>query len=121
MTRLHQRSDAVDGVDSAGRWYRLRAVSDDGCSSSDRWTRSHSRTKTADFELITLRDVVGALESYEPAREVTVIALNAHRDDRHISTKQLGEGLSRLLRSAHVLNRGLREAVDRLVRRRHEP
>jgi hypothetical protein len=102
--------------DAAGCCYRLREVCEDGRRPSVRWTRSGSQAQVQDFELVTLREVVGRLESYEPARMMTVNALEAHRDDHRVSTCQLGEELSRLLGSPIVLNRGLREAVDRCVR-----
>lgn len=62
-------------------------------------------------EPIGVRDVVGALESYEPVRMLTVRALDRHRGDPCVSTYTLGAELERLDASRIVLNRGLREAV----------
>jgi hypothetical protein len=64
---------------------------------------------------VTLRELVGTLEDYEPARSMTATALRAQWP-RDVGLSTLSLELSRLLRSPIVLNRGLREAVERAVR-----
>jgi hypothetical protein len=60
---------------------------------------------------VCLREVVGALESYEPACELTLAALARYRDDSHVSTTELRVQLERVRESPIVLNRKLRQAV----------
>jgi hypothetical protein len=61
--------------------------------------------------IVTLRDVVAALESYEPATSITRDALFAYHGASAVSTSALRQELARLMRSPIVLNRGLREAL----------
>lgn len=60
---------------------------------------------------LSVRDVIGLLQSYEPAREATAAAVVAHRHDPEISVATLSVELERVCASRIVLNRGLREAV----------
>ncbi len=76
-----------------------------------RWTRSRVPGGRDPLDVVTLREVVGNLEAYEPARTLTREALAccpAGTCDR-----RLREESQRLEDSAIVLNRGLREAVQR--------
>ncbi|MFI5009982.1 MAG: hypothetical protein ACHQDY_06880 [Solirubrobacterales bacterium] len=66
-------------------------------------------------EPLGVREVVGALESYEPIRSLTVRALERHHGDPSLSTYTLRAELERLDASRIVLNRGLREAVAAAV------
>ncbi|MHB1807912.1 MAG: hypothetical protein ACYCU0_01280 [Solirubrobacteraceae bacterium] len=63
----------------------------------------------------SLRDVVGRLQRYEPARSMTAHAIMAYRADPAVSVVALGVELERLNASRTVLNRGLRAAVLRKV------
>jgi hypothetical protein len=76
-----------------------------------RWTRVRPATVGAPRPM-TLRDVVGTLEDYEPARSMTAAAI-AGPAPRHVGVASLSLELARLLRSPVVLNRALREAVAR--------
>lgn len=80
-----------------------------------RWRRRTAAD--AEAKQVSLREVVGSLESYEPARTLTARALLAHREDLCISVTALQAELQRLNTSRTVLNRGLREAVLRRVKR----
>jgi hypothetical protein len=60
---------------------------------------------------VTLRDVVGALERYEPMRTMTAAAVDRYGDDEEVSCITLLAELERVLESPIVLNAGLREAV----------
>jgi hypothetical protein len=73
-----------------------------------RWLR---RAPDGSAEPTTLRKVIGALQSYEPARTLTANALQKHRCDGQISVVSLHAELDRIGSSHIVLNRGLREAV----------
>jgi hypothetical protein len=98
-----------------GHIYRIRQLASDGSLNELRWTRSCRPGHTDPFEPVSLRDVVGALEDYEPARGVTAQALAVHRDRCGVSVCRLAGELERLARSPIVLNRGLREAVQRAL------
>jgi hypothetical protein len=82
-----------------------------------RWTRSQNCGREEQAEVVTLREVIAHLQDYEPARTITRDILAAREGDRGISTHQLRQELERLDCSAIVLNRGLREAVQRKVAR----
>jgi hypothetical protein len=76
------------------RWCRVAAESEDRCP-----------------QQTSLREVIGAVESYEPMRALTEQAIAQHGDDRDISVTRMRSELERLDGSPVVLNRGLREAV----------
>lgn len=97
--------------DREGRVYRLRRLPGAGAAHELRWTR-RQHGEDGEPEILTLRSVVGALESYEPARTITATAIDAHRHDPHVSIEALRLELRRLADSSTVLNRGLREAVQ---------
>jgi len=67
------------------------------------------------WEPVGVRELVGSMESYEPARTLTVRALDRHCGDPRVSTYTLGAELERLDGSRIVLNRGLREAVEAAI------
>jgi hypothetical protein len=110
----HEARPASRLQDSDGHVYRISEVRMTGHAAELRWTRSHDPDHEHGFDAVTLRDVVGSLEAYEPARTLTRDALD--RCGECASTKRLQEELERLADSAIVLNRGLREAVQRELR-----
>ncbi len=71
----------------------------------------------AEWEQTSLRDVIAALESYEPVRTLTEHAILLHGDDRTVSLARLRSEFERLCASPVVLNRGLREAVLHTIER----
>jgi hypothetical protein len=97
--------------DARGRRYHLAAVDEHRYGRQTRWLRRGTRGRS---EPVTLRAVVGALEAYEPARALTRAAVA--RPPRGASTEVLARELRTLERSPLVLNRALREAVQRRVR-----
>jgi hypothetical protein len=101
-------------VDAAGMHYRLRVAAEGG---ELRWHREHPEA-TVGPRAVSAREVVAALEDYEPVRALTRAAVAALRNDRQISIATLGLELRRLDASPIVLNRRLREAVLDAVRRR---
>ena len=66
---------------------------------------------------VCLREVIGALESYEPVCELTLRALEAYRDDPEVSSTALRDELERVRESPIVLNRKLRQAVLAAIER----
>lgn len=106
--------DAGVLLDARARSYEIREVAVQGRWRELRWTRSPLGDRDGPlFEPLTLRDVVGALEAYDPAVAITSRALALDRAGRCVSTVRLRAELQRLLSSRIVLNRGLREAVRR--------
>lgn len=97
----------VDLRDAGGNLYRI-CVPDDGRRRL-RWTRRRPGQAPERGEEVSLREVVGALEDYEPARSITRHAVAASRPG--ISSYALRHELENLRRSPMVLNRRLREAV----------
>jgi hypothetical protein len=116
--RQLEHEDADDGplCDRVGRCYRLTTVSDDSALTSLRWIcSSDSASQVDDLEILTLREVIGRLERYEPICALTLDGLARHGESSDLSTCQLREELNRVLASPIVLNRRLREAVAREV------
>lgn len=103
-------------VDRHGRAYRLAPTTGRPSIPELRWLRLPGCRQADRVCVVSLREVVGELESYEPARRLTVAALARHIDRPGLSTASLGAELRRLDASRIVLNRGLREAVRRAVR-----
>jgi hypothetical protein len=81
-----------------------------------RWRR-HPRSDRALARTVSLREVIGASESYQPALALTLAGLARHRADPQISVAALGAELGRLRASPIVLNRKLREAVLAAIER----
>jgi hypothetical protein len=101
-------------VDRRGVSYRLGPS---GAPAELRWHREGSR-HAAQSSVVSAREVVAALEDYEPVRTLTRAAVDALRGDRRISIATLGLELRRLESSPIVLNRRLRAAVLEAVRQR---
>ncbi|HEX4188590.1 MAG TPA: hypothetical protein VHY83_11885 [Solirubrobacteraceae bacterium] len=99
-------------LDRRGRAFVLREVTSPGFPPELRWTRSPACRADDAFDTVALRNVVGALEDYEPARTLTALALDADHAPEAISTRRLRLESERLARSPIVLNRRLREAVE---------
>ncbi|MGO9490439.1 MAG: hypothetical protein ACLQBB_15620 [Solirubrobacteraceae bacterium] len=91
--------------------YRLELVPSRMSIPQLRWTRSGSSPDADEPAPVSLRDVIAALESYEPACPLTRRAIARYEDDPTVSSTVLRAELARVLDSPIVLNRGLREAV----------
>jgi hypothetical protein len=102
-------------LDRAGNAYRLMAAREGPSTPELRWRRTVGGTENGLGETVSLRDVVGKLESYEPARAITAAALATRRGDPRISTGVLRGELVRLNRSRIVLNRALRAAIQAAI------
>jgi hypothetical protein len=103
--------------DVEGHIYRIRELASAGSLSELRWTRSCHPGREQPFEAVRLRDVVGALQDYEPACTLTAEALAVHPERCAVSVCRLAGELERLARSPIVLNRALRQAVQRALAR----
>jgi hypothetical protein len=64
---------------------------------------------------VSVRAAIGALEAYEPVLSLTRAALARHEGDPGVSVALLRGEYERAVTSPIVLNRGLREAVERLT------
>jgi hypothetical protein len=105
-------------ADADGRAQRLGLVQGGRSIPELRWLAPPRDGESCTPQPLSLREVVGSLESYEPARALTVCALERHRDDPTVSVAVLRAELARLDASRIVLNRGLRRAVLDAMRTR---
>jgi hypothetical protein len=98
--------------DVHGHRYRLDRVPAAGMSIPElRWLRHPVVDHFGPPEPVSLRDAIGALEDYEPARTLSATAVGRCQRDRKLSVAVLRAELERVTVSRIVLNRGLREAV----------
>jgi len=102
-------------LDGHGRVYAIREVSVDEGVAQLRWTRAASPDAKDAFDVLSLRDVVGALEAYEAAWTITMRVLEAEHDRERLCIARLREEARRLASSPIVLNRRLREVVQARV------
>jgi hypothetical protein len=111
-------ADAVSPSDDLGPDlpFRLRRVCGEMSIPALRWTRVE-RPDASRQSVVSLREAIAELESYEPMRSLSVRALATAGEDPCVSTVTLACELERVLESSIVLNRGLREATLCRVRR----
>jgi hypothetical protein len=98
-------------VDHHGCCYRLE-LQQAGMSIPElRWWRRHPQPTSGKDRLVSVREAVASLESYEPVRALTIRSLSLHSTPGEVSTTVLRGELTRLQESPIVLNRRLREVV----------
>ena len=112
---LNSEDALVAGRD--GTFYRLSSIQGKRCTPQMRWCRGAAESDDRCWQQASLREVVGAVESYEPIRGLTEQAIRLHGNDRGISVARMRSELERLDGSPVVLNRRLREAVLNAVDR----
>lgn len=106
----------ADLVDSDGCRYRLTLVPASAIGIPElRWLRQPPAGQIGPGQVVSLRDVIGRMQTYRPSRAMTVRAVARHHADPHVSVATLRAEHERVARSRIVLNRGLREAVVRVV------
>jgi hypothetical protein len=98
-------------LDRRGYLYRLQLPRRGTAVPELRWHRHRPPGVDGFQELVSVRQVIGSLENYEPARTLTAQALSAHDHDQAVSVAALRAELDRVNASPIVLNKGLREAV----------
>lgn len=110
---LEQRCEPGEAqlVDARGYTYCLQATRNGSSIRELRWYRHPAGDAGGRPELVSVRHVIGSLESYEPARSLTAQALVVYDCDEAVSVATLRTELHRVNTSRIVLNRGLREAV----------
>ncbi len=96
-------------ADRDGNTYRLAPLPNERSVNQMCWCRLSKETGDHQWEQTSLREVVGALQSYEPMRTLTEHVLQSH--DLNFAVTRLCCEFDRLCSSPVVLNRGLREAV----------
>lgn len=96
-------------VDARRRAYRLAVRTAPWGAGELRWTRTEPDDATV--RTVGVRDVVGALEAYEPACAITQRALDTPPDPL-VSTDALAAELARLRGGRTVLNVAVRAAVQ---------
>jgi hypothetical protein len=110
-----QRAQSHELVDPNDRAHRLELVQTGMSIPELRWRRLTAGACATSS--VSVREVIASLESYEPVRDLTRGAVARHGDDPEVSVTVLRAELERVLESPIVLNRGVREAVLRRVRR----
>lgn len=109
----------LDAIEVLGRVYRLAVLSLPKSRGRQlRWGRHAAHDTGAVWEPVSLREVVGALQSYEPPLTLTATALALHADCDDVSLLRLRSEYERMCASPVVLNRRLREAVLQATRAR---
>jgi len=93
------------------RFYRLELVPTRMSIPEMRWQQYPPDGQAGPVRVVSARDVIAALESYEPVRRITHGVLTRYKRDPKISVSVLRGELERVCASRIVLNRGLREAV----------
>ena len=106
---LNSQDALVAGRD--GNLYRLSPVQGERCIPQMRWCRGAAESDDRCWQQTSLREVIGAVESYEPMRTLTKQAIALHDNDHSVSVTRMRSELERLDGSPVVLNRRLREAV----------
>jgi hypothetical protein len=99
-------------VAGIGVLLQIRRVSDKSAPVV-RWTVT--TRAGAGRQVLPLRQVFGLLQAYEPAASMTRAALAAHTGSGGVSVSALRVELDRACNSPIVLNRALRERVERAV------
>jgi hypothetical protein len=102
---------AVQPVESNTCSYRLALCQGALSIPELRWQRSQRQACERGSTVVSLREAVADLESYEPLCSLTASALQAHGAEPEVSTTVLRLELSRVRESPIVLNRRLREVV----------
>jgi hypothetical protein len=98
-------------ADGLGSRYRLLALETGMSIPELRWERGEPERAEGWRRAVSLREVVGSLQAYEPACSITWRELRAHAGSSELSTTVLRLELARVQESPIVLNRRLREVV----------
>lgn len=105
----------VAPVAAGGYLHELRPIGRERAAVELRWCRRCQGRSTGHWEPVGLREVIAALESYEPVRSITAAAIASQHNEPPLSLRQLCAEYRWLCTSPVVLNRALREAVQRAI------
>jgi hypothetical protein len=118
---LHARAQTppseVELIDRHGRGHRVEILAGERCCRQVCWCRHPPDAERAGLQVVSVRDVIASMESYEPVRSLTVEAIASYRGNRQVSVTRLELELERVDSSPLVLNRGLRETALRVIER----
>jgi hypothetical protein len=103
--------DESNPVDRRGRSYRLELLATGMSIPELRWRRHPPEGGADRPTLVSVREAIACLESYEPVRTLTLRALLSWRGDPGFSVTILRAELERVQTSPIVLNRRLRQTV----------
>jgi len=98
-------------VDRRGRSYRLELLATGMSIPELRWRRYPAQGTMGQPTLVSVREAIACMESYEPVRTLSLSALALHHGDTEVSVAVLRAELERVQESPIVLNRELRQAV----------
>jgi hypothetical protein len=99
-------------IDDRQEWlYRLEPAPARMSIPEMRWQQSPAERDERPARVLSLREVIASLESYEPALTISRKVLARHEEDPDISVSKLRAETQRVCASRIVLNRGLREAT----------
>jgi hypothetical protein len=104
-------------ADPLGRSYRLELLDTRMSIPELRWRLHQPEPEAGCPRIVSLREAIACLESYEPLRTLTVRELNIRRRDPEVSTAVLRSELARVQNSPIVLNRGLRDVALGVIER----
>ena len=108
-------TELVDRRGDGNDVYRLELVHTGNSAVDLRWHRHARPGSPVAPTPVCLREVVGAVESYEPVCGLTLRALGTYRENSGVSIAVLRNELERMRESPIVLNRKLRQAVLTVV------
>jgi hypothetical protein len=97
--------------DHAGRCYAILRLPGRMSIPELRWCWRETPVSRPPGNVVSLREAVARIESYEPLCSLTEHALGRHKEDCEISSTVLRAELCRVRESPIVLNRRLREVV----------
>ena len=106
-------------VDELGRRYRLELLHTGMSIPELRWRRHPPGGAVGCPRVVSLREAIACLESYEPLLTLTVRQLAIHHRDPDVSSAVLRSEVARVRNSPIVLNRRLREVVLGTLEREH--
>lgn len=89
-------------VDRCGRSYLLELLQTGMSIPELRWRQHPPKGAEGEARVVSLREVIASLESYEPVRTLTHRALARHRGDPSVSITVLRAELERVLESPGV-------------------
>jgi len=104
-------------LDGLGHSYRLERFRTGMSIPELRWG-SRREADAGEFQIVSVREAIAGLESYEPVLALTARALADQEREGDASVTVLRAELRRMQESPIVLNRGAREAVLDAVARR---
>jgi hypothetical protein len=109
-------TDDASALDRLGCSYSLQRLNSGMAIPELRWCRLRP-SQGSEYEPLSLREAIAALESYEPLLALSVSALGSWGADGNVSTTVLRAELARVQESPIVLNRPLREVVLAVIAR----